>query len=205
MKVLALALGLSVALHLGFVVLLPPSPPAGERVGVRGGGDGFVSFTPVLVESKPEVKVTARAMPRRAVAITVAAEGPAVPMEVAAEEGAAAVVPHPPGGEGARALAPAPIPVPDNVPALVHARLAAMADRCYPAAARRYQQRGTVQLSFCTNAQGGASSSEVTQSSGAALLDAAARGCVVENAAPFPPEAASRCFTVPIRFGERHD
>jgi TonB family protein len=83
----------------------------------------------------------------------------------------------------------------------VHARLAAVADRCYPAAARRFQQRGTVQLAFCTDANGSAISTNVTQSSGAELLDAAARGCVLENAVPFPREAASRCFTVPVRFG----
>ncbi len=90
-----------------------------------------------------------------------------------------------------------------EVIALVHARLAAVADGCYPAVARRYQQRGTVQLSFCTDASGGAASSKVTVSSGAEVLDAAARGCVVEKASPFPAVAASRCFSVPVRFGAR--
>ena len=87
--------------------------------------------------------------------------------------------------------------------ALVHARLAAVADGCYPAVARRYQQRGTVQLSFCTDASGGAASSSITVSSGAEVLDAAARGCVVQRASPFPAVAASRCFSVPVRFGAR--
>jgi TonB family protein len=85
----------------------------------------------------------------------------------------------------------------------MHARLAAMADRCYPPAARRFQQRGTVQLSFCTDATGATASRTVTQSSGAELLHAAAQGCVVDSAAPFPREAASRCFSVPVRFGAR--
>jgi TonB family protein len=90
-----------------------------------------------------------------------------------------------------------------DLSALVHARLAAMADRCYPQAARRFSQRGTVELSFCLDAKGATASSEVTRSSGAELLDAAARGCVLEGAAPFEPEAASHCFTVPVRFGAR--
>jgi TonB family protein len=84
---------------------------------------------------------------------------------------------------------------------MVYARLAALAERCYPAAARRFRQRGTVELGFCTDAHGGTVSSEVKHSSGAALLDAAAKGCVIEGAAPFPLEAASRCFSVPVRFG----
>lgn len=87
--------------------------------------------------------------------------------------------------------------------ALMHARLAAVADGCYPATARRFKQRGTVQLSFCADERGGAREIRVTESSGAELLDAAARTCVVERAAPFPAEAAGRCFTVPVRFGAR--
>lgn len=87
--------------------------------------------------------------------------------------------------------------------ALMHARLAAVADGCYPATARRFKQRGTVQLSFCADERGGAREIRVTESSGAELLDAAARTCVVERAAPFPAEAARRCFTVPVRFGAR--
>lgn len=87
--------------------------------------------------------------------------------------------------------------------ALVHARLAAAADRCYPAAARRFQQRGTVHVSFCTDASGAAASATVTASSGAELLDTAARTCVVESASPFPREASAHCFSVPVRFGLR--
>jgi TonB family protein len=90
-----------------------------------------------------------------------------------------------------------------DVNTLVHAKLAAMAERCYPPAARRFQQRGTVELSFCLDATGATASSQVTKSSGADLLDAAARGCVLEGAAPFTPDAASRCYTVPVRFGAR--
>lgn len=85
--------------------------------------------------------------------------------------------------------------------ALMHARLAAVAEGCYPPAAKRFRQRGTVQLSFCIDASGAARTTEVTQSSGSELLDAAARTCVVARAAPFPPEAVERCFAVPVRFG----
>jgi periplasmic protein TonB len=90
-----------------------------------------------------------------------------------------------------------------DVNALVHARLAAVADRCYPAAARRFQQRGTVQLGFCADANGAATNTAITQSSGAPLLDGAATSCVLSAAAPFPAEAAGRCFTVPVRFGAK--
>lgn len=84
----------------------------------------------------------------------------------------------------------------------MHARLLAAAVKCYPAAARRFRQKGTVSLSFCADGSGAARDAKVTQSSGSALLDDAATGCVVENAAPFPPEAAGQCFALPVRFGQ---
>lgn len=120
-------------------------------------------------------------------------EGGASP-DAASDGGAMGVVslaPSAPAGE-AREV---------DLTALMHARLAAVADGCYPPAAKRFRQRGTVQLSFCADASGAASATRVVESSGAALLDAAARGCVLEKAAPFPAEAGGRCFTVPVRFG----
>ena len=136
------------------------------------------------------------------------ADGPSAPLEGVTEtEERGTAAGETSGASGDSPLSPTLSPAGEretvDVTALVHDRLAALADRCYPAAARRFQQRGTVQLSFCTDANGGAASTAITQSSGAELLDAAARGCVVENAVPFPREAASRCFSVPVRFGAR--
>ncbi len=88
-----------------------------------------------------------------------------------------------------------------DVIGLVHARLAVMAEQCYPPVARRFAQRGTVEVSFCADAEGKAVSVVVTHSSGVNLLDKAASGCVVERAAPFPPAAYGLCFQVPVRFG----
>ncbi len=212
MKPWALAIGLSLALHLGLILAfrdLPPSPPRGERVVETG--EPFVAFTPVTVAERPPAT---RKIVKSAPVTPSGVEGPPVvetslaplsdPLPRGGEGDSAetASSPHPDPlparGEGDSVVAPHP-----DIIALVHARLAAMADRCYPAAARRFQQRGTVQLSFCTDATGAAANTAITQSSGAELLDAAARGCVIERAAPFPPEAASRCFAVPVRFGAR--
>jgi TonB family protein len=89
----------------------------------------------------------------------------------------------------------------EEVVALVHARLAAGAERCYPAAARRFQQRGTVEVRFCVDGQGAVQGAQVQRSSGADLLDAAVSACVLPQAAPFPESTRGRCFTVPVRFG----
>ncbi|MDP2272502.1 MAG: energy transducer TonB [Archangium sp.] len=217
MKAWVLAVGLSLGLHGGLVLMFRGEEvvvvPAQSRV-----GDGFVNFTPVVapaapVAVAPVVPKVVRARPGAdlGMAPVVAEEGPAIARGLLQE------LPLPPGGEGIEGVdevsegnpGPHPDPPPKgegdavDVVALVHSRLAAMAEGCYPAAARRFQQRGTVQLSFCLDASGGAASTSITQSSGAALLDAAAQGCVVQKAAPFPPEAASRCFSVPVRFGAR--
>lgn len=211
MKRWALAVGLSLVVHLGALARLSreelsPSPPAGE-VGERA--DAVVSFTTVCLEREQELAPARTLEKPRARASLVAVAPAAAPAEevtgvlpgerepgaLAAEaEGDSVVAPHLAGGE---------IETGPDVTALVHARLAAMADRCYPAAARRFQQRGIVQLSFCTDQNAATTSTAITQSSGADLLDAAARGCVLERAAPFPLEAASRCFSVPVRFGAR--
>lgn len=215
MRSWVVAVVLSLALHLALVAAfrveaLPPTPPRGERVGERG--DTFVSFTPVTVVERKKALVSP--LPRGGEGARGASDvrsdvrsdvQPDVTSgEVEASgEGAGSSEPAPERSESAVGVEPAdPGPGPELI-ALVHARLAALADRCYPAAARRFQQRGTVQLAFCTDAAGGTASSSITQSSGASLLDAAARGCVIEQAAPFPPQAASRCFSVPVRFGAR--
>ncbi|MCU0699961.1 MAG: energy transducer TonB [Myxococcaceae bacterium] len=82
----------------------------------------------------------------------------------------------------------------------MHARLAAAARDCYPAAARRFRQLGRVPVRFCVGANL-AAERLVLSPSGLALLDDAARECVVPRAAPFPAEAATRCFEVAVDFG----
>lgn len=222
MKPWAWALAGSVVLHL--VLLVPWSRSVAPAVAVTAGTSKPAAvFTRVSLtarraapaaEAAPERPVAA-ALPRTRGATVVAAAAPveveivssdALPGEERAGDGAPTVEGTPGGGEPVAAPAgppPAPAAPAVDLTALVHARLAAMADRCYPQAARRFSQRGTVELSFCLDAKGATASSEVTRSSGAELLDSAARGCVLEGAAPFAPEAASHCFTVPVRFGAR--
>jgi TonB family protein len=88
----------------------------------------------------------------------------------------------------------------DALLATLHARLSTAAARCAPPAARRYGTRGEVHLSFCLGPGGAVVQVEVLRSSGSAPLDQAATACVVPGAAPFPAEAAGRCFQVPVRF-----
>jgi outer membrane biosynthesis protein TonB len=83
---------------------------------------------------------------------------------------------------------------------VVHARLAGAARDCYPPAAKRFRQTGRVPLRFCVDAALAPVQLVVTPS-GLAVLDDAARGCVVPRAAPFPPEASGRCFEVAVDFG----
>lgn len=92
-------------------------------------------------------------------------------------------------------------PVSDELAAALHGRLADAARRCYPAAARRFQQRGTTLVSFCLDANGAPQEREVVHSSGSALLDDAAIHCVVNGASPFPAEGWNQCFQVPVCFG----
>ncbi len=207
MKAWVLAVGLSVALHLVLVAAF-----RGEEVVAAAPRervvDGVVEFSAVVAAPVAVARPVARPVP-------VQVEAPLV-LEmrkmIGDPPGADLGIEGPPEGETVASgenVEPAhPDPLPrggeaETLVALVHARLAVMAEGCYPAAARRFQQRGTVQLSFCLDAQGAAASTSVTQSSGAELLDSAAQGCVVQKAAPFPLEAASRCFSVPVRFGAR--
>lgn len=87
-----------------------------------------------------------------------------------------------------------------SVAAEVHARLARAASDCYPAQARRFRQQGQVPVSFCVEG-GGTASKVVVTSSGAALLDEAARSCVMQRAEPFPAAAVGSCFSVKVEFG----
>lgn len=88
-----------------------------------------------------------------------------------------------------------------EVLALVHARLAQGASRCYPPAAQRFHQTGEVIVAFCAANSGVITHTHLVTTSGVALLDSAATECVVPSANPLPPEAASACFRVPVRFG----
>ncbi len=214
MKAWVLAVGLSLGLHAvlvvscqGVAVAVVAAAPR-DRV-VNG---VVVEFTPVVeapVESaRPVVPQPLRVVFRKVIRASPGPfDGETAAVEAAASVDAAFEIEA--SGENAPTPHPDPLLIGEkkesetDLVALVHARLAAMAEGCYPAAARRFQQRGTVQLSFCLDARGGTASSSVTQSSGAELLDAAAQGCVVQKAAPFPPEAASHCFSVPVRFGAR--
>lgn len=85
--------------------------------------------------------------------------------------------------------------------ALVHAQLARLAERCYPPAARRFRQEGVVGVRFCVDEVGAVKSTELVQSSRSPLLDGAATGCVVPQAAPFTAPAYGHCFAVPVHFG----
>jgi TonB family protein len=80
----------------------------------------------------------------------------------------------------------------------LHARLAASAERCYPAQARRFRQTGEVTLKFCL-ASGAADQISLDGSTGSPLLDEAARTCVLDGARPLPE--ITGCFAVPVRFG----
>ena len=221
----AIAIGVSVALHLGGVAMLgrevraaPQPVRAPEKPAAKG---EVVAFTPVSVIERPAAPPPPRLSPSppRGRGSGRGEVKPAAPEPQLVDDSLGAPDssnPHPdplPKGEGEQKVVEVPNgsfvteavivgPSPEII-ALVHARLAAVAEGCYPPVARRYQQRGTVQLSFCTDAGGAAASSTVTLSSGAEVLDAAARGCVVERASPFPAAAASRCFSVPVRFGAR--
>lgn len=85
--------------------------------------------------------------------------------------------------------------------AALHRALAEAARKCYPAAARRFQLKGTAQVEFCLAGEGALISANVTSSSGETLLDAAATRCVIPSSLPLPKAALGRCFRAPVRFG----
>jgi protein TonB len=119
------------------------------------------------------------------------------------EAGTVQVVPtgYPGGGMDAlEVVEPGPAQPAFDAAAL-HSKLAAAAQRCYPAAARRFGLTGEAQLEFCLDAAGALSSRKLEHSSGQSLLDTAALDCVLPGAQPFPAEAFDGCFSVPVRFG----
>jgi len=83
----------------------------------------------------------------------------------------------------------------------LHRRLAESAQRCYPSTARRLRLRGEVGLHFCLSEQGRVSVASLRGSTGSALLDAAARECVLAGALPAPGIAG--CYDVPVKFSDR--
>jgi TonB family protein len=144
-----------------------------------------------------------RTRPAALIAVPVETEGDvaiaAAPAADAAPE--AGLAAEPAGGSPGPAVhGPAPAQ-PSFDAAALHARLADSAQRCYPAAARRFGLTGQATVDFCLDASGALSSTALSLSTGQALLDTAARDCVVKGALPFPTEAAGGCYSVPVRFG----
>jgi TonB family protein len=201
----------------------PRSPAVVMRVGLRGaqGARAATSEAPAaggLVRARTQLvaKVPSAALARAGEAVVV---GAPVGAEDASEAPPPSVVGEPRGAgvtaagdregreggaqpvEGGREGGGAGAALDVDVVGLVHERLAAGAERCYPAAARRYQQRGTAEVRFCVDASGQAQEGAVAKSSGSTLLDAAVGDCVLPAASPFPASSQGRCFTVPVRFG----
>ncbi|MGO9829003.1 MAG: energy transducer TonB [Myxococcaceae bacterium] len=81
----------------------------------------------------------------------------------------------------------------------LHRRLAVAAQRCYPAAARRFRLQGEVPVHFCLDGHGVASALRLEGSSGSPLLDRSALECVVPGAEPLA--GLEGCFLVPVHFG----
>jgi TonB family protein len=81
----------------------------------------------------------------------------------------------------------------------LHRRLAEAAERCYPAAARRFRLRGEVMLHFCLDAAGATTALGLEGSTGSPLLNRSALECVVPGAQPL--SGFEGCFLVPVRFG----
>lgn len=55
-------------------------------------------------------------------------------------------------------------------------------------------------LNFCLDGSGALSKVTLQGSTGSAILDRAAQGCVVQGAVPLP--AASGCYDVQVRFAQ---
>lgn len=81
------------------------------------------------------------------------------------------------------------------------ARLREAAKRCYPAGAARFRLRGAGRLAFCATLDGRATDVTLKASTGFAVLDSAATGCVLDRAEPLPVH--SGCYELPVQFGER--
>ena len=219
MKRVALAIAVSVGAHAGLWFLVKDallgtrvapetqpveftitetSPSPVGRGAREAGGEGRAAAKPTPKPQTNTSVVQNRETPSPATE-TAGDESSVVEVEIAGgEAGGPHPDPLPQAGEGDGQGALPAVKVDDA--ALVHARLAEAARRCYPAAARRFRQRGTVTLSFCADPSGGVIEAAVKESSGASLLDDSALHCVLEAAAPLPPEAASHCYAVPVRF-----
>jgi protein TonB len=192
--------------------MLPPLPTATRVVLFTRAPDPPAAVAPVAA-----ARVEAPSRPARAAPRTAATELPARPAPEAAKEApegdqpgtdsaapeAAGVVATGYAGSGTDTVevaAPEPASAAFDLAAL-HARLAASAQRCYPAAARRFGLTGVAVLDFCLDAAGALTSHQLARSSGQSLLDTAAVDCVLQGAQPFPAEAFGGCYSVPVRFG----
>lgn len=192
------------------VVAAAAGPPRAAkpftRVGLHSAGHAPAPTAPAV--ARPRTSVVARAGgdgPRVADAGS-ESELPAVgaatdgePGESEPGEGVGSGEPS--EGVGSQGLPPSPAVIEPDLNDVIHASLAAAASGCYPAAARRFREIGTVVIRFCVDASGAPNAVEVANTSGAPVLDGAAKTCVVARAAPFPTRAAGRCFDVPVRFG----
>ncbi len=221
------AIAASAVLHGALVVRLAPSR-APARALAFAPGSGSHALAVLLVTSGrgpvPELAAAPAALPRAAPARAVRPRAPSGGSPVAApaapagaelpsgegEGGAAA--PGPGLGEGAgEGSAPGAGATGEGgggagsggegaLLAELHRRLAAAARSCYPAAARRFGQRGVVRLVFALDATGAASGAALEGTTGSPLLDRAAQECVLSRAAPLP--AVPGRYAVDVRFAD---
>ena len=219
MKKIALAVGASVLAHavlffaMGWVarkvvadVVVRPPTPSSHVLRVEMMGRSHAA----AVAEVPRV-VAVAAVARRA-AVSTKTVGGEVPVEVAQVEAPAVAakevegeVVAAVGGAVAAALPRGPGLGTEGVGGVdtvrLHALLAAAAERCYPQAAKTFRLRGECEVRFCVGDSGQAGSIELKTTTGSAVLDGAARECVVQQAAPFPREIVAGCYLVPVRFG----
>ncbi len=109
-------------------------------------------------------------------------------------EGASAAV----GGAGKEGAGSGAAGGGDAALAEISRKLAESAARCYPRQARRLRAEGTARIRFCIDERGEPKEAQVVESSGIALLDEAALGCVLSGAAPLP--RVPDCLAVPVNF-----
>ncbi len=221
---MALALsGLAHVALLGGVLCLGRRPSAVRPVALRlvevatGPATGAASTT-TLGAPPAEARAPARHGPRgpwrraqAASSLVPPAPGPApAPSALLEADTAPGVAPSPAPGGGAilaaqvagPAVAGGTLGAGVGTPSLLgelHRRLAVAAQRCYPAAARRFRLQGEVPVHFCLDGHGVASALRLEGSSGSPLLDRSALECVVPGAEPLA--GLEGCFLVPVHFG----